>query len=117
MSNLTAATDQLVHTTNIEYDEFNRPVKATYPPAVAGGTRLLETVEYDAAGNVSKRTDTAGRVTTFAYDNANRLVTVTDPALKLTQYEHRRTFQWWTKRMVCISTWHARRARPVRTCS
>ncbi len=88
MSNLTAATDQLAHTTNIEYDEFNRPVKTTYPPAVAGGTRLLETVEYDAAGNVTKRTDTAGRVTTFAYDNANRLVTVTDPALKLTQYEY-----------------------------
>ena len=88
MSNLTAATDQLAHTTNIDYDEFDRPVKTTYPPAVAGGTRLLETVEYDAVGNVIKRTDTAGRVTALAYDNANRLLTVTDPALQVTQYEY-----------------------------
>jgi RHS repeat-associated protein len=88
MSNLTAATDQLAHTTNIDYDEFNRPIKTIYPPAVVGGTRLQETVEYDAVGNVTKRTDTAGRVTTFSYDNANRLVTVTDPALQVTQYEY-----------------------------
>jgi RHS repeat-associated protein len=88
MSNLTAATDQLAHTTNIDYDEFNRPVKTTYPPAVAGGTRLLEMVEYDAVGNVTKRTDTAGRVTTFAYDNANQLLTVMDPAFQVTQYEY-----------------------------
>jgi RHS repeat-associated protein len=88
MSNLTAATDQLAHTTNIDYDEFNRPIKTTYPPAVVGGTRLQETVEYDAVGNVTKSTDTAGRVTTFTYDNANRLVTVTDPALQTTQYEY-----------------------------
>ncbi|MGI8836313.1 MAG: Ig-like domain-containing protein [Pyrinomonadaceae bacterium] len=88
MSNLTAATDQLVHTTNIHYDDFSRPIKTTYPAAVAGGTRLFETVEYDAAGNVIKRTDSAERVTTFAYDNANRLLTVTDPALQVTQYEY-----------------------------
>ncbi|MFN2497739.1 MAG: DUF6765 family protein [Pyrinomonadaceae bacterium] len=88
MSNLTAATDQLAHTTNIHYDEFSRPIKTTYPAAVAGGTRLFETVEYDPAGNVIKRTDSAARVTTFAYDNANRLLTVTDPALQVTQYEY-----------------------------
>ncbi len=88
MSNLTSTTDQLAHTTNIDYDEFNRPIKTTYPPAVAGGTRLQATVEYDAVGNVTKRTDTAGRVTTFSYDNANRLVTATDPALQVTQYEY-----------------------------
>ena len=88
MSNLIAATDQLGQTTNVVYDEFNRPKTVTFPPAVAGGTRLQETTEYDAAGNVTKRTDTAARVTTFEYDNANRLVKVTDPALQLTQYEY-----------------------------
>ena len=88
MSNLIGVTDQLGNTTNVGYDEFNRPETVTYPPAVAGGTRLQETTEYDAAGNVTRRTDTAGRVTTFAYDNANRLVKVTDPALQLTQYEY-----------------------------
>ncbi|HYR76513.1 MAG TPA: RHS repeat-associated core domain-containing protein [Pyrinomonadaceae bacterium] len=88
MSNLIGATDQLGHTTNVVYDEFNRPKTVTYPPAVAGGTRLQETTEYDAAGNVTKRTDTAGRVTTLEYDNANRLVKVTDPAQQTTQYEY-----------------------------
>ena len=88
MSNLIGATDQLGQATNVVYDEFNRPVTVTYPPAVTGGTRLQETTEYDAAGNVTKRTDTAGRVTRFEYDNANRLVKATDPALQTTQYEY-----------------------------
>jgi RHS repeat-associated protein len=88
MSNLTGTTDQLGHTTNIDYDEFNRPKTTIYPPAIAGATRLQQTIEYDAVGNVTKRTDTAGRVTTFAYDSANRLTSVTDPALQVTQYEY-----------------------------
>jgi RHS repeat-associated protein len=88
MSNLITVTDQLGQTTNVDYDEFNRPVTVTYPPAVAGGTRLAETTEYDAVGNVAKRTDTAGRASTFEYDNANRLVKVTDPALQSTRYEY-----------------------------
>jgi RHS repeat-associated protein len=88
MSNLTGTTDQLGQTTNIEYDEFNRPKTTIYPPAIAGATRLQQTIEYDAAGNVTRRTDTAGRVTTFAYDAANRLTSVTDPALQVTQYEY-----------------------------
>src|SRR2546423_7370910 len=88
MSNLTGTTDALAHTTNYEYDEFNRLLKTIYPPAVTGGARLQETVEYDVAGNVTKRTDTAGRITSLAYDNANRLLTVTDPALQITQYEY-----------------------------
>jgi RHS repeat-associated protein len=88
MSNLTGTTDQLGQTTNIVYDEFNRPTTTTYPPAVAGGARLQQTIEYDAVGNVTKRTDTAGRVTTFAYDSANRITSVTDPVLQVTQYEY-----------------------------
>jgi RHS repeat-associated protein len=88
MSNLIATTDQLGHTTSVTYDEFNRPKTITYPPAVAGGARLQETTEYDALGNVTKRTDTAGRVTTLEYDDANRVVKITDPALQVTQYEY-----------------------------
>jgi RHS repeat-associated protein len=88
MSNLTTTTDALGKSSDYEYDEFNRLLKAIYPPAVAGGTRLQELVEYDASGNVTKRTDTAGQTTSFGYDTANRLVTVTDPALQRTQYEY-----------------------------
>ncbi|MGI9066905.1 MAG: Ig-like domain-containing protein [Pyrinomonadaceae bacterium] len=88
MSNLTAATDQLGRTTNVEYDDFNRPIKTILPPAVAGATRLQETITYDAVGNVASRTDQAGRVSSFEYDTANRLVKVTDPALQITRYEY-----------------------------
>jgi RHS repeat-associated protein len=88
MSNLTGTTDPLSRTTNYEYDEFKRLTRTIYPPAVAGGTRLQESVEYDAAGNVTKRIDTAGRSTLFAYDDANRVVTVTDPAFQATQFEY-----------------------------
>lgn len=88
MSNVIAATDQLGHTTNVAYDEFNRPNRITYPPAVAGGPRLEETISYDPAGNVTSRTDTAGRATTFTYDPANRLIAVTDPLQQMTRYEY-----------------------------
>jgi RHS repeat-associated protein len=88
MSNLVATTDQLGHATNISYDEFNRPIKITYPPTVAGGVKLEETVFYDGAGNVTSRTDSAGRVTTFGYDGANRLISITDPLHQVTQYEY-----------------------------
>lgn len=88
MSNLIAVTDQSGQTTNVSYDEFNRPETVTYPPAIAGGTRLQEATEYDTAGNVTRRTDTAGRGTTFEYDNANRLVKMIDPASQTTQYEY-----------------------------
>jgi RHS repeat-associated protein len=88
MSNLTAATDQLGRTTNMEYDEFNRPIKTIFPPAVAGATRLQETIEYDAAGNVIRSTDQTGRISSFEYDAAHRLVQVKDPALQITRYEY-----------------------------
>jgi RHS repeat-associated protein len=88
MSNLVAATDQLGRVTNVDYDEFNRPTTITYPPAIAGATRLQQTIAYDTVGNITKRTDTAGRITALEYDNANRLVKVTDPALQITQYEY-----------------------------
>ncbi len=88
MSNLTSLTDALGRVTNYEYDEFNRVKKIIYPPAVAGATRLQEIVEYDAAGRITKKTDTAGRDTIYAYDTINRLTTVTDPASQATQFEY-----------------------------
>jgi RHS repeat-associated protein len=88
MSNLIAATDQLGHTTNVSYDQFYRPTTITYPPAIAGATRLQETAEYNVVGNITRRTDTAGRVTQLEYDNANRVIKVTDPASQVTQYEY-----------------------------
>jgi YD repeat-containing protein len=54
MSNRTSVTDALGHTTDYQYDDFNRLMKVIYPPATSGATRLEETTEYDAAGNVRR---------------------------------------------------------------
>ncbi len=62
ISNLVSATDQLGRVTNVDYDEFNRPTTITYPPAVVGAARLKQAIEFDTVGNVTKRTDTAGRI-------------------------------------------------------
>jgi RHS repeat-associated protein len=88
MSNLTAATDQLGRTTNVEHDDFNRPIRTIFPPAVTGATRLQERIAYDAVGNVTSRTDQAGRITSFEYDTSRRLIRVTDPASQISQYEY-----------------------------
>jgi RHS repeat-associated protein len=74
--------------TNPEYDDLHRLKKVIHPAATAGAVRLFETVEYDAAGNVTRRTDTAGRATLFEYDAADRLTKVSDPASQATQYEY-----------------------------
>jgi len=81
-------TDALGRVTNYQYDDFNRLVKTTYPPVTTGATRLFETLEYDATGNVTKRTDTAGRATAYLYDSASRIARVTDPALQVTNFEY-----------------------------
>lgn len=88
MSNQTAKTDALSRVTNYEYDSFNRLKKVVYPPATAGATRLQETLEYDSAGNVKKRIDTAGRETNYLYDAADRLTRVTDAANQATNFEY-----------------------------
>ncbi|MCA1817983.1 MAG: DUF6531 domain-containing protein, partial [Acidobacteria bacterium] len=88
LSNLTSASDQLGRATDYEYDEFRRLTRAVYPAAEAGAPRLSESFEHDALGNISRATDTAGRVTSFDYDAANRVVRVTDPLLQATRYEY-----------------------------
>ena len=69
MSNLTSTTDALSRVTQLQYDDFNQPVKIIYPPATPGGPRLFETMSYDALGNVTLKTDTAGRTSEFTYDS------------------------------------------------
>jgi len=88
MSNQTSTTNALSQTINHEYDEFNRLKKIIYHPAISGGTRLEESLEYDLVGNVRKRIDTAGRQTVYDYDNANRLIKITDAANQITQLEY-----------------------------
>lgn len=88
MSQLTSLTDALGNTTNFEYDGFRRLKKVIFPPETSGATRLEELVTYDEVGNVKTRTDTGGRVTSYDYDTSNRLIKITDAALKATQFEY-----------------------------
>jgi YD repeat-containing protein len=88
MSNVTSRADALGNTTNYEYDDFNRLKKVVFPPATTGATRLEESITYDKAGNVKTRVDTAGRTTSYDYDAIDRLFKITDPLLKLTQFEY-----------------------------
>lgn len=88
MSNRMSAIDALGNATNYEYDDFNRLKKVVYPPAVSGGTRLEERLEYDSVGNVKKRIDTANRETVYDYDAANRLFKITDALNQITQFEY-----------------------------
>ncbi|HMS07953.1 MAG TPA: hypothetical protein PKE66_00600, partial [Pyrinomonadaceae bacterium] len=88
MSNVISFTDALGNLTNLEYDSFSRPKRIVYPAAVSGGARLEESFTYDTVGNLKTRVDTAGRTTSYDYDAANRLIKITDPTLKLTQFEY-----------------------------
>ena len=88
MSNLTSRTDALGNTTNYDYDDFNRLKKLIHPPATTGAIRLEESLTYDKVGNIKTRIDTAGRTTSYDYDTLNRPLKITDPLLKLTQFEY-----------------------------
>jgi RHS repeat-associated protein len=45
-------------------------------------------VAYDIGGNVTQRTDTAGRVTSYAYDNLNRMSSTSDADNKTTSFQY-----------------------------
>ncbi|MEH0019208.1 MAG: right-handed parallel beta-helix repeat-containing protein [Desulfobacter sp.] len=64
-------------TRHLTYDRMQRIIKET--DVLNPDTSLTRTRTYDAAGNLSTSTDTAGRTVTYAYDNLNRLTIVTDP--------------------------------------
>lgn len=88
LSNLTGVVDQSGRATDYAYDEFGRMTKVTYPAETPGALRLSESLEYDAVGNVLRRTDVAGRESGFEYDAANRVVAVTDPLRQTIRYEY-----------------------------
>ena len=57
--------------TAYEYDEFGRQIKTTV--TYSDGSNETTTQKYDANGTMTEETDRAGRVTTYQYDNRNRL--------------------------------------------
>lgn len=63
--------------TTFEYDLNNRKISEVFDPQ---GVNFVQTMEYDALGNVVRKTDANGIAREYAYDLNNRVVTDTlDP--------------------------------------
>jgi YD repeat-containing protein len=59
------------------YDAGDRLITITYPPAQSGGSSTTSTFTYDSRGRRTSATDQNGKTTSYAYDTADRLTTVT----------------------------------------
>jgi RHS repeat-associated protein len=72
LSRVTAVVDALNQHYQFFYDALGRQIQTT-----RGGTSMFNA--YDEVGNRTQRTDYNGAVTSYAYDNINRLKTITYP--------------------------------------
>jgi len=81
--NLAVATDQLGRTTTYTYDALNRPVSMDYSDPATPDVAYA----YDANGNRNSMTDGTG-ATTYAYDELDRLLSVTTPGPKVVGYRY-----------------------------
>jgi YD repeat-containing protein len=82
LGNLTALSDENLHTTQNLFDLYGEPVQKTLPDQT-----LTETRSYDPAGNLISLQHFNGVTTTYAYDQLNRLlsrVTPGEPAVSFT---------------------------------
>ncbi|MBI3348492.1 MAG: putative Ig domain-containing protein, partial [Burkholderiales bacterium] len=73
VGNIVATLDALLRKTVTEFDLRDRPVRQTDP------LNGVKTWAYDAAGNLIKSTDALGRETRYGYDNLNRRISITLP--------------------------------------
>ncbi|MBX2852628.1 MAG: hypothetical protein KTR15_12890 [Phycisphaeraceae bacterium] len=72
-----SATDANGNTTHYVYDANNFLIAQIDPADRVGDDRAVTTYGYDSAGRMQTVTDPLGRVTTFAYDERDRQKTVT----------------------------------------
>ncbi|MCG8637232.1 MAG: fibronectin type III domain-containing protein, partial [Desulfobacterales bacterium] len=68
------------------YDDLGR--KLTETDTLSDTESRTTGFEYDAAGNLIKKTDARGNETHYAYDNLNRLKLVMDPDDNITRYAY-----------------------------
>ncbi|MFN7812270.1 MAG: hypothetical protein ACK5SI_06355, partial [Planctomycetia bacterium] len=85
--------------TTFQYDALHRLTRETRPTPGGVSTHAapLTALTYDDAGNKASVTDPSDRVTKYDYDAANRLITITAPAVDtggpatVTKYEYDRS--------------------------
>ncbi|MFC7531845.1 polymorphic toxin-type HINT domain-containing protein [Actinoplanes sp. GCM10030250] len=81
----TAQTDANGNTTRFGYDAADRLASVTGPDATGGQSLVYG---YNAAGQVIKRTDPLGRVSSTEYDRAGRATVTTDPLGRRREYAY-----------------------------
>jgi len=69
------------HTTFYNWDKEDRLRFRTLPAPIPGGGGLVTETRYDEVGNPIVRIDANGQVVTYAYDNRNSLLQVTESPL------------------------------------
>lgn len=86
VGNLTARTSRRGHTTSWTYDDLNRPIRQTDPPAEPGLLAGVTTRAYDDVGNLVGVIDPTGVATDSGYDRLSRqtFTTAYDGATPLT---------------------------------
>ncbi|MDA0659331.1 MAG: hypothetical protein O2931_13125 [Planctomycetota bacterium] len=65
--------------TDYQYDDLGRLIATWLPPHEVGAARAVTQLRYDAAGDVRREIDAAGRVTERLYDRLNRIVSLHEP--------------------------------------
>jgi len=66
-----------MHVTEYTYDTAGYLIRGTGPASVSGSDRPVTTFSYDAAGRLATVTDPTGRITTFGYDARGRRTQIT----------------------------------------
>lgn len=86
MDSVTSVTDPLGNVTSTTYDNLQRQTQITAPDPDGGGslTSPVTTYTYNAQGVLSKITDPLSHDTTFGYDDHGRRTTVTNHESKTT---------------------------------
>ncbi len=71
---VTKITDTLGYVYQYEYDDMNRLIKAILPAVTDGGEKNIISFTYDKCGNLIKKIDGEGIVSSWVYDSGNRKI-------------------------------------------
>ncbi|HET9285558.1 MAG TPA: IPT/TIG domain-containing protein [Candidatus Angelobacter sp.] len=85
---LISSTDPLDRTSMLTYTPVGGIAPAGLIQTATDALKNVTQFEYDAAGNQTKGIDAAQNSTTYAYDNMNRVVTMTFPDLSTNQFAY-----------------------------